>query len=253
MPRVSVRNSVRNPIRPRAGTRYSIRTQPVEWLTICSIRPLRPASSWVTEPTCSSGTSIARRSTGSWTLPSTSRVRTRGWPAVSSKPSRRIISSSTTSCSSPRPWTSQASGRSVSRTRIETLPISSASSRSRIWRAVSLVPSLPASGEVLMPSTIESEGSSTVITGSGSRVLGVGQGLADRHLFHPGDGDQFARPGLLGRHPLERLGDEELGDGARWRRCRRPCTRRSAGRSGSSRCGPGRAPGGRRRARRRGW
>ena len=74
MPRVSVRNSVRKPIRPRAGTRYSIRTQPVEWLTICSIRPLRPASSWVTEPTCSSGTSIASRSTGSWTLPSTSRV-----------------------------------------------------------------------------------------------------------------------------------------------------------------------------------
>ena len=41
MPRVSVRNSVRKPIRPRAGTRYSIRTQPVEWLTICSSRPLR--------------------------------------------------------------------------------------------------------------------------------------------------------------------------------------------------------------------
>ena len=41
MPRVSVRNSVRKPISPRAGTRYSIRTQPVEWLTICSSRPLR--------------------------------------------------------------------------------------------------------------------------------------------------------------------------------------------------------------------
>ena len=43
MPRVSVRNSVRKPIRPRAGTRYSIRTQPVPWLTICSRRPLRSA------------------------------------------------------------------------------------------------------------------------------------------------------------------------------------------------------------------
>ena len=41
MPRVSVRNSVRKPISPRAGTRYSSRTQPVEWLTICSMRPLR--------------------------------------------------------------------------------------------------------------------------------------------------------------------------------------------------------------------
>ena len=35
MPRVSVRNSVRKPISPRAGTRYSIRAQPVPWLTIC--------------------------------------------------------------------------------------------------------------------------------------------------------------------------------------------------------------------------
>ena len=51
VPRVSVRNSVRKPIRPRAGTRYSIRTQPVPWLTICSRRPLRSASSCVTTPT----------------------------------------------------------------------------------------------------------------------------------------------------------------------------------------------------------
>ncbi len=50
VPRVSVRNSVRKPIRPRAGTRYSRRIQPVPWLTICSIRPLRRASSWVSTP-----------------------------------------------------------------------------------------------------------------------------------------------------------------------------------------------------------
>ena len=50
---------MRNPISPRAGTRYSMRTQPVPWLTICSIRPLRSASSWVTTPTYSSGMSIA--------------------------------------------------------------------------------------------------------------------------------------------------------------------------------------------------
>ena len=111
--------------------------------------------------------SIASRSTGSCVTPSISRVSTCGCPAVSSKPSRRISSSRTTSCSSPRPWTSQESGRSVSCTRIETLPISSASRRSRIWRAVSLLPSVPASGDVLMPTTIESDGSSTVITGRG--------------------------------------------------------------------------------------
>jgi len=51
VPRVSVSSSVRKPIRARAGTRYSSRTQPVEWLTICSIRPLRTASAWVTTPT----------------------------------------------------------------------------------------------------------------------------------------------------------------------------------------------------------
>ena len=51
VPRVSVRNSVRKPISPRAGTRYSMRTQPVPWLTICSMRPLRSAMSCVTTPT----------------------------------------------------------------------------------------------------------------------------------------------------------------------------------------------------------
>ena len=32
---------MRKPISPRAGTRYSIRTQPVPWLVMCSMRPLR--------------------------------------------------------------------------------------------------------------------------------------------------------------------------------------------------------------------
>ena len=59
---------MRKPISPRAGTRYSIRTQPVPWLTICSIRPLRSASSWVMTPTYSSGASTLIRSTGSWQL-----------------------------------------------------------------------------------------------------------------------------------------------------------------------------------------
>ena len=57
-PRVSVRNRVRKPISPRAGTLNSIRTQPVPWLAMASMRPLRPAISWVTAPRNSSGTSI---------------------------------------------------------------------------------------------------------------------------------------------------------------------------------------------------
>src|SRR5665647_1779849 len=50
VPRVSVRNSVRKPMRPRAGTMYSMRTQPVPWLTICSRRPRRRPRSRVTTP-----------------------------------------------------------------------------------------------------------------------------------------------------------------------------------------------------------
>ena len=75
---------MRKPINPRAGTRYSIRTQPVPWLTICSSRPLRIASSCVITPTYSSGASTLIRSTGSQRLPSISRVTTCGLPTVSS-------------------------------------------------------------------------------------------------------------------------------------------------------------------------
>ena len=42
-----------------------------------------------------------------------------------------------------------------------------ASSRALTWRAVSRSPSVPASGDVLIPIVIESDGSSTVVTGSG--------------------------------------------------------------------------------------
>ena len=49
-------------------------------------------------------------------------------------------------------------------TRSDTLPMSSASSRLSTWRAVSLLPSVPASGEVLMPMVMARLGSSTVMT-----------------------------------------------------------------------------------------
>ena len=131
---------MRNPISPRAGTMYSIRIQPVPWSTICSSRPLRSASSWMTTPWYSDGTSMVIRSIGSCSLPSTVRVTTCGLPTVISKPSRRMISTRIASCSSPRPCTSQVSGRSVGSTRIDTLPTSSASSRLITWRAVSFLP-----------------------------------------------------------------------------------------------------------------
>ncbi len=61
-----------------------MRTQPVPWLVICSMRPLRVAISSVIVPRYSSGASMVSRSTGSWTLPSISRVTTWGLPTVSS-------------------------------------------------------------------------------------------------------------------------------------------------------------------------
>ena len=79
-----------------------------------------------------------------------------------------MVSTSTASCSSPRPSTSHLSGRSVGPTRMATLPTNSASSRAFTSRAVSFVPSVPASGEVLMPIVMARLGSSTVMAGSGT-------------------------------------------------------------------------------------
>src|SRR3954453_14845386 len=81
VPRVSVRNSVRKPISPRAGTTTSIPTQPVPWLTSDSVRPFRRAKSCVTMPTYSSGASIETRSIGSWAAPAMGRGATRGLAA----------------------------------------------------------------------------------------------------------------------------------------------------------------------------
>src|SRR5215211_7390053 len=145
--------------------------------------------------------STVSRSTGSWTRPSTSRVTTRGWPTVISKPSRRISSTSTASWSSPRPCTSQASGRSVGSTRIETLPTSSRSSRSLTRRAVTLAPlTRPAIGLV--------DGDE----GQGPRVVGVRERLADGDLGDAGHGDDVARSRRLRRSAFERVGHEQLGD-----------------------------------------
>src|SRR6202048_504329 len=167
LPRVSVRKSVRKPIRPRLGPMKSIRTQPAAWFVISSIRPLRAAISWVITPTNPSGQSVVMASNGSCSLPSIVLVTTCGLPTVSSKPSRRICSTRTASASSPRPCTSHASGRPVSTTRVDTLPTSSVSNRLRTMREVSLCPeTLPASGEVLVPMVTEMAGSSTVIRGS---------------------------------------------------------------------------------------
>ena len=149
-----------------------MRIQPVPWLVICAIRPLRLAINWVMMPRKSSGTSIVSDSIGSLSLPSIILVTTCGLPTVNSKPSRRMISTRTASCSSPRPCTSQVSGRSVGKRRSETFPTSSASRRFFTNRAVNFLPSWPASGEVLIPIVIEMDGSSTVINGKATGLSG---------------------------------------------------------------------------------
>ena len=68
VPRVVVRNSVRKPMRPRDGTMNSMRTQPVPWFAMFSMRPLRAARSCVIAPRYSSGASIVRCSNGSCSL-----------------------------------------------------------------------------------------------------------------------------------------------------------------------------------------
>ena len=182
------------------------------WFTICSMRPLRSAEQLGDDAEVVLGhvdRHAARPARAA--SPSISRVTTWGLPTVSSKPSRRIISTSTASCSSPRPCTSHASGRSVSSTRIETLPTSSWSSRLLTRRAVSFVPSWPASGDVLMPMVIDRLGSSTWISGSGRGSSGSASVSPIVTSGDAGDGDDLAGSGLLGVDAVERLGDVQLG------------------------------------------
>jgi len=68
-----------------------------------------------------SGMSTTDRSTGSRSRPFSWRVMTFGFESDSSKPSRRIVSTSTASCSSPRALTRKESRFSVCSYRMLTL------------------------------------------------------------------------------------------------------------------------------------
>ena len=81
-----------------------------------------------------------------------------------------------------------------------------------------------------MPIVTDSEGSSTVITGSGRGSSTSASVSPIVTSAMPGDGDDLARPGLLGVDAVERLGDVQLGDLRPLDRRRRRGTRRSAGR-----------------------
>ena len=78
-----------------------------------------------------------------------------------------------------------------------------------------------------MPIVTESDGSSTVMTGSGRGSSRVGERLADRDVGIPATAMISPGPGLVGLDAVERLGHVELADLAR-STCRRRGTRRSA-------------------------
>ena len=155
---------------------------------------------------------MATRSIGSCSLPSMTRVTTWGLPTVSSKPSRRMVSTSTASCSSPRPWTSQVSGRSVGR-----------DPERDVAHQLGVEASLHQAGRELgalgagqrRGVDADGHGQAGLVDQDGRqgpRVVGVGQGLADGHLGEAGHGHDLARPRLVVVDPFEGLGDVELGD-----------------------------------------
>ena len=229
MPRVSVRNSVRKPISPRAGTRYSIRAQPLPWLTICLQAALPQREQLGDRRRCTPRGRRSRRARPARSAcPSTSFVSTSGFPTVSSKPSRRISSTRIASWSSPRPCTSHASGRErradAQRDVADELRSRAAPSDLARGQPVAL-----GAGERARVDP-DRDRQARLVDGrhrQRPRIVRVGDRLADRHLGQPGERDDLAGPGLVGGDAFERLGDVELGRPGRSRSCRRRGTRRS--------------------------
>ena len=123
------------------------------------------------------------------------------------------------SCNSPRPATSIESLSSDSRTRSATLPSASRSSRSRIMRPVTLVPSVPASGESLTRNVMASVGGSigcawigVSITGSQMVWATVALGSPARATMSPASASSTgtrSRP-AEGQHLGDAAGLDEL-------------------------------------------
>mmetsp|Transcript_8732 Transcript_8732/g.24082 ORF Transcript_8732/g.24082 Transcript_8732/m.24082 type:complete len:293 (+) Transcript_8732:521-1399(+) len=172
-PRVAVSMRLRMPMSARVGMIYSMVDMafPSEVSTVfmLCISPLRRLRRSMHAPEYSSGTEISTFSKGSHFWPSISLTITDGGPMKSSKPSRRMFSTSTERWSWPRPDTSYVSALSVSSTRRATLRSSSFIRRSRITRLVSSLPSFPAKGDLFTPNVMRTVGSSTSM---GLRGLG---------------------------------------------------------------------------------
>ena len=81
-------------------------------------------------------------------------------------------------------------------------------------RPVTLLPSVPASGESLTRNVIASVGGSIGCAGIGVVDLGIADRVRDGGFRQAGDGDDVAGFRLVDRHALEAAEREHLGDAA---------------------------------------
>ncbi len=117
----------------------------------------------------------------------------------SSYPSRRMFSIRMPRCSRPRPETLNASLFAVSSTFSATLLSSSLKSRSRRFRLVTYLPSLPTNGESFTLNIIVSVGGSISVASSGCGLIGIADAVADVDGFQPDQRDDIAGLGCLRR------------------------------------------------------
>ncbi len=128
----------------------------------------------------------------------------------------------------------------------DTLPMISASSRLFNSRAVILVPSVPARGDVLIPIVIVRLGSSTVMAGRGLGSSGSASVSPIVMSVEAGDCGDLSGPGLVGGDPVERLRHVEIGDLLPFDRPVEPAPRHDVALCEGCRCGLCKLPTGQR-------
>ena len=204
-PRVPVRNPCGSRSAHGPGRRLDSASR--SSLTICCIRPFRRASICVTTPSTPPGhrsqpvDRLVR-------LPVDLRVRTSGLPTVSSKPSRRMISTSTASWSLPRPAPPEISAsrrRPHAKRDVAGAPVPvvrSAGSRSACR--------LGAGSAGVDPSVMPSEGSSSAVSRQRPWILASAIVSPIVTLGRPATRRSRPAPGLLRCDTLQRLGHVEL-------------------------------------------
>ena len=212
MPRVSVMNSVRTPTSPRAGTRQSIRTHPVPWLTIPSSSPLRVESSVVIVPTCASGDvdgDALHRLVALAVDLLHDDVRLADGELEPLAP-HRLDQDGELQLAAAVDLPGVGAVRRAPRgaTRCRRAPGRAATSRGA---RSACVPSRPATGEVLIPIVIDRLGSSTRSGSSGRGSSGSASVSPIVISSMPAIATMSPGPRGLRGDPVERLGDVELG------------------------------------------